>query len=128
MPASGLLVRHNGQLAFIASTLVRCIRYDVDVTRFPGTELGMALLGGRIVPVIALGHEGRALIVCEVDGETVAFSGLDPLKSGFFEGSEQLPIEANEPVIPLPVRDYVEQARARRPILPGAFEENPWKS
>jgi hypothetical protein len=128
MAASGLLVRNDGKLAFIPSALVRFIRYDVVVTPFPGTELGMALLGGRVVPVIAVGREGKALIVCEVDGETFAFSGLEPLKSGFFEGNEQQLIEANEAVPLLPIRDYIEQARVRRPVVRGAFEEDPWMS
>jgi len=128
MAASGLLVRHDGKLAFIAAGWVKYVRYDVVVTPFPGMPFGMALMGGRVVPVIALGQESKALIVCEVDGENIAFSGLEPLKSGFFEGDDQNPLEANEPVPALPIRDYIEQARFRRPVAPGAFEEDSWKS
>ena len=128
MAAAGLLVRLRGELAFIAAAWVRFVRYDVVVTPFPGTEFGMALIGGRVVPVIELGHDSRALVVCEVDGETVAFSGLEPLKSGFFDGSEQHPVEANEPIPPLPIRDYIERARVRRPVLRGALENDSCKS
>jgi len=128
MAASGLLVRHNGKLAFIAAGWVKFVRYDVVVTPFPGMQLGMALMGGRVVPVIALGQESKALIVCDVDGETVAFAGLEPLKSGFFDGDEQSPLEDNEPVPALPIRDYIEQARFRRPVTRAALEEDSWKS
>lgn len=83
MSAAGLLVQCGGQMAFIPAAVVRSVRYDVVVTQFPGTELGMVLLAGRIVPVISIGPSGRALVVCDIDGETVAFSGIEPIRSGF---------------------------------------------
>jgi hypothetical protein len=128
MAASGLLVRFEGRPAFIPSTMVRFIRYDVVVTQVPGTELGMALLGGRIVPVITLGPEGKALLVCEVDGEAVAFSGLEPIKSGFFEGNDHQPLDADGAIPLLPVRDYVERARVQRRYVRDVVEEDSWMS
>ena len=128
MSAAGLLVRNKGQLAFVPAALVRFIRYDVVVTPFPGTELGMALLGGRVVPVVSLGPGERALVVCDFDGETIAFSGLEPLRSGFFDGDEHGPIESSEIIPTLPVRDFVEKARLQRPTVTTNAEENSWMS
>ena len=114
MSAAGLLVRCNGQLAFIPANIVRFIGSDVVVTPFPGTELGMALLGGRVVPVVALGPKERAIIVCEIEGETIAFSGLEPLKSGFFDGDERGPIDSDKLIPMLPIQDYVRDVRVQR--------------
>ncbi len=128
MSAAGLLVRYRNELAFIASTIVRFIRYDVAVTRFPGTEFGMALLTGRIVPVIDLGQENKALVVCELDGEPIAFSGLEPIRSGFFEGDDQQPLEAGTVIPIFPIRDLIERARVRGSIASSAVEEDSWMS
>jgi folate-dependent phosphoribosylglycinamide formyltransferase PurN len=45
----------------------------------------MAVVGGQIVPVVALGSPTGALLVCEVDGETVGFSGLEVHRVGTHE-------------------------------------------
>lgn len=128
MAAAGLLVRRGGQTAFIPAAVVRFIRYDVVVTPFPGTELGMALLAGRIVPVISLGPSGRALVVCDVEGETIAFSGIEPLRSGFFEGDERGPVESSAIIPVLPIREYVDKARLQRPTILENTEEDTWMS
>ncbi len=128
MSAAGLLVRCKGQLAFIPASVVRFIGYDVVVTPFPGTELGMALLGGRVVPVVSLGPKQRAIVVCDVEGETVALAGLEPLKSGFFDGDEQGPIDSEKLIPTLPIHDYVEEARVQRQTWISNIKENSWLS
>jgi hypothetical protein len=128
MSVAGLLVRCQGQLAFIPAHVVRTVRYDVVVTPFPGTDLGMALLGGRVVPVVSLGPTERALVVCDIDGEVIAVSGLEPLKSGFFEGDEQGPIESDTVIPILPIHEYVEKSRGRRQTYASSFEEDSWLS
>jgi len=128
MAATGLLVRYRGKLSFIQSAVVRFIRYDVAVTRFPGTELGMALLTGRIIPVIWLGQDSKALVVCELDGESVAFSGLEPIRSGFFEGDERRPFESGEPISVFPIRDLIEKAHVHRAGIRATVEEDSWMS
>jgi hypothetical protein len=128
MPASGLLVRCRGELAFIPAPQVRFIRYDVFITPFPGTELGMALLDGRVVPVISLGPRVRALVVCDIDGETIAISGLEPMRSGFFEGDEQGPIEAGMLIPTLPIKNCLDLSRNQKPTQFSRFEEDPWLS
>jgi hypothetical protein len=128
MSASGLLVRCNGELAFIPASQVSYIRYDVVVTPFPGREVGMALLDGRVVPVISLGPLIRALVVCDVDGETIAVSGLEPMRSGFFEGDEQGPIEDGKHIPTLPIKNCLELSRNQKPTPYSRFEEDPWLS
>jgi hypothetical protein len=128
MSVAGLLVRCKGQLAFIPANIVRTVRYDVVETKFPGTDLSMALLGGRVVPVLSLGSKGRALVVCDIDGEAIAVSGLEPLKSGFFEGDEQGPIESDRLVPILPIHEYVEKSRGQRQTYASSFEEDSWLS
>jgi hypothetical protein len=128
MSASGLLVRCNGELAFIPAPQVRFIRYDVVVTPFPGREVGMALLDGRVVPVISLGPQVRALVVCDIDGETIAVSGLEPMRSGFFEGDEQGPIEDGRLVPTVPLKHRLELSRNQKPTQYSRSEEEPWLS
>lgn len=89
MSVAGLLVHNSGALGFIPAAIIRTIRHDIVVTRLPNSELGMALVLGRVVPVISLGDEGRTLIICEVDGELFAISGLEPIESGIFDGDER---------------------------------------
>lgn len=128
MSVAGLLVRCKGKLAFIPANVVRYVRYDVVVTPFPGTDLSMALLGGRVVPVVSLGPKERALVVCDIDGETIAVSGLEPLKSGFFDGDEQGPIESDTVIPMLPIHEYVEKSRGHRQTYASSFEEDSWSS
>lgn len=128
MSVAGLLVRCRGQLAFIPANVARYVRYDVVVTPFPGTDLSMALLAGRVVPVISLGPNQRALVVCDIEGETIAVSGLEPLKSGIFEGDEQGPIESDTVVPILPIHEYVEKSRGQRQTYTSSFEEDSWLS
>jgi hypothetical protein len=126
MSVAGLLVRCKGQLAFIPANVVRYVRYDVVVSPFPGTALSMALLGGRVVPVVSLGPKERALVVCDIDGEVIAVSGLEPLKSGFFDGDAQGPIESDSVIPILPIHEYVEKFRGQRQTYASRFEEDSW--
>lgn len=109
MAAVGLLVRSHGALGFIPASVVRAIRYDVVITPFPGAELGMALVAGRVMPVLLLGSEGRALIVCDFEGELVGISGLEPVQSGFLEGDENGAISAGELVPTLNIQEHLER-------------------
>jgi hypothetical protein len=95
----GLLVSLGGLRHFIpASAAVQVLARPV-VSRVPGTEIGITLCAGRVTPVSELGADRRELLVCELDSESVAFSGLSVIEAGFFEasgagvrvGSEQIP-------------------------------------
>jgi hypothetical protein len=111
---AGVLVRKRGTLGLIPASLVRAIRYDCVVTPYPGAELGMTLFAGRVIPVLNLGDEGRALIVCDIDGELVGVSGLEPLQSGFLEGDENGAVHDHVPVPILNIQEQLEHWRVRR--------------
>lgn len=121
MALAGLLVQRAGALAFIPASLVRAIRYDCAVTPYPGTELGMTLFAGRVIPVLHLGDESRALIVCDIDGELVGVSGLEPMQSGFFDGDEAGAVHDHVRVPFLHIQEHLEQWRA-----PRRAQEDPW--
>ena len=57
------------------------------LSRVPNSDLSMALVAGRVVSVIELAGSSGALLVCEHEGEPVAFSGLVIEQVGLFEVS-----------------------------------------
>jgi hypothetical protein len=48
----------------------------------------MALVGGDVVAVIALGEPSGELLLCEFQGQAVALSGLSADRVGFWPASE----------------------------------------
>jgi hypothetical protein len=84
-PVSGLVVRVGGQLFFVPSSLARKVVHRTAVSRVPGTQLGMALVGGQVVSVIELGHRHDQLLLCEPGGEPVAFAGVEAIAAGWFD-------------------------------------------
>jgi len=48
----------------------------------------MALVGGEVVAVLELGQPSGLLVLCELDGQTLALSGLEPERVGFWPESE----------------------------------------
>ncbi len=91
MPArrAGLVLRGKQGLLFIAAQVAKGLVPRQEVSRIPGTELGMALVGGEVVPVLSLGENEDVLVLCDVEGELIAFSGLVPQAAGFFEPTDQ---------------------------------------
>jgi hypothetical protein len=114
MAAAGLLVRSRGELAFLPASIIRAIRHDVVVTPYPNSELGMALVAGRVMPVLSMGDDGRALIVCDVEGELIGISGLEPIQSGFLDGDERGPVQDGVLIPTLRILEHLEQWRAHR--------------
>ena len=80
----GLLVRRRGSRAFVNAELARQIVSEPRISRVPGTALGMALVGGRVIGVLELGASTGALLVCELGGQIVACAGLQLERAGFF--------------------------------------------
>jgi hypothetical protein len=85
---AGLVVRGDDGLYFIPATVAKALVATPEVSPVPGAGLGMALVSGEVVAVVPLGDAASALVLCDVDGELVAFSGLSPEASGFFEATE----------------------------------------
>jgi hypothetical protein len=48
----------------------------------------MALVGGEVVAVLALGEPSSELLLCEFEGQAVALSGLSADRVGFWPASE----------------------------------------
>ena len=82
---AGILVRAGGELGFVPVEVARQIVPLPTVSPVASAPLQMAVVGGRILPVVALGSPTGALLVCEVDGETVGFSGLDVDRVGVYD-------------------------------------------
>lgn len=78
-------MRGTEGLRFIPAEVARHVVSEPEISDVPGTGLGMALVGGEVLPVVPLGASTGAVVVCEVHGERIAFSGLSPEAAGFFE-------------------------------------------
>jgi hypothetical protein len=48
----------------------------------------MALVGGEVVAVVELGEPSGMLVVCELDGQALALSGLFAEQVGVWPGTE----------------------------------------
>jgi hypothetical protein len=121
MAAAGLMVRNRGVFEFIPAALVRAVRYDFVVTPYPGTELGMTLFAGRVIPVLSYGDDGHALIVCDIEGEIVGLTGLEPIQSGLLEGDDRSAVYEGVRVPHLNVREQLDRSRPQR-----RMQEEPW--
>jgi hypothetical protein len=86
---AGLLVRAGGELGFVPAATARAVVRLPPVSPVASTPLGMALVNGRVVPVVALGSPTGVLVVCELDDEPVGFSGLEVSEVGVFPANER---------------------------------------
>ncbi len=84
----GILVRAGGELGFVPADIARQVVPLPTLSPVAATPLQMAVVGGHVVPVVALGSPTRALLVCELDGEAIAFSGLEVERAGEFEAAD----------------------------------------
>lgn len=84
----GILVRAGGELGFVPADVARQVVPLPTLSPVATTPLQMAVVGGRVVPVVALGSPTRALLVCEIDGESVGFSGLEVERAGAFDAAD----------------------------------------
>lgn len=75
----------------------------------------MALIGGEVVAVLALGEASGELLFCEFDGQAVALSGLCAERVGFWPASDS-GVTVDGVVVPaLDLRQALEQFRGDRP-------------
>jgi hypothetical protein len=84
---AGVVVEHEAGRRFISAEFVQRIVRPVAISAVPGTRLGLTFFQGRVISVLALGNAQDELLVCDVQGELVALSGLRVLASGFFEAA-----------------------------------------
>jgi hypothetical protein len=81
----GVIVARRGELLFLGSDMAERIVERPVISRVPGTDIGMALVLGRVTSVVELGEGGGELLLCNVGGESIALSGLSVVGAGFYE-------------------------------------------
>ncbi len=85
---AGILLRAGGELGFVPANVARQVVPLPTLSSVANTPLAMAIVGGQVVPVVALGTARSALVLCDIDGEIVGFSGLEVDRVGLFEAAE----------------------------------------
>lgn len=84
---AGLLVRRGAELSFLPASVARWLMPLPRLTRVPWDSAQMALVGGEVVAVLPLAEPGSELLLCELDGQAVALSGLSAERVGFWPAS-----------------------------------------
>jgi hypothetical protein len=87
-PRAGILLRAGASLHFVPASVALRVAPRPRVTAVPGAPvdlLGIALQGGVIVPVIAIGPDREEMLVCQHAGELVGLVGARVVRSGSFE-------------------------------------------
>jgi hypothetical protein len=87
-PCAGLLVRRGGERLFLSARIARHLVLVPRLTRIPWDSAQMALVGGEVLAVVELGEPSGVLVVCELDGQALALSGLFAEKVGVWPGTE----------------------------------------
>ena len=87
-PRAGLLVRRGGERLFLSASVARHLVPLPRLTKIPWDSAQMALVGGEVVAVVELGEPSGMLVVCELDGQALALSGLFAEKVGVWPESE----------------------------------------
>ena len=90
---AGLLVRAGGELGFLPAALAKSVVQLPPVSPVASTPLSMALVNGRVVPVVALGSPTGVLVLCELDDEAIGFSGLEVSSVGAFETAVAITVQ-----------------------------------
>lgn len=85
---AGLLVRRTGQWSFLSARVVKSLVPLPRLTKLPWDSLQMALIGGEVVAVLELGEPSGVLVLCDVDGQALALSGLSAERAGFWPEHE----------------------------------------
>lgn len=82
---AGVLVRVDRELHFLPATVAtRLVRRPV-VTNVPGSALGMTLVDGHVIPVVDVTPAASDLLLCDVEGDVVALSGVEVVDAGAFD-------------------------------------------
>jgi len=85
---AGVLLLVDGEPRFLAASAVLRVAAMPPVTRVPGAPpelLGIALDGGAILPVLALGPALREMVVCQHEGELLGIVGAAVVRTGLFD-------------------------------------------
>ncbi|HYP75573.1 MAG TPA: hypothetical protein VER12_06460 [Polyangiaceae bacterium] len=112
---AGLLLRRDGELAFLPASVARWLLPLPRLTKLPWDSAQMALVGGEVVAVLALAEPSAELLLCELDGQAVAISGLSAERVGFWPASGS-GISVDGVLVPaLDLSEALERFRSDRP-------------
>ena len=120
-PTGGVVFRVGEARYFLPAAVACKVLPMPDVARVPGapTDLvGVALVDGETVPVVAIGEldrrgsrrppatsrpraDNRPMLVCIVMGERVGLVGLEILATGFFATAEPAGVMHGDVAVPL---------------------------
>ena len=87
-PRAGIVLRAGAALHFVPASVALRVAPPPRVTAVPGAPadlLGIALQGGVIVPVVAIGPDREEMLVCQHAGELLGLVGARVVRSGSFE-------------------------------------------
>jgi hypothetical protein len=121
---AGLLVRRGGrtsrsatggELAFVPASIARWLLPLPRLTKIPFDSAQIALVGGEVVAVLALGEPSGELLLCELeDGQAVALSGLSAERVGFWPESDS-GVDVDGMIVPtLDLSDALNRFRSDR--------------
>jgi hypothetical protein len=85
---AGILLRAGTSLHFVPASVALRVATAPRVTAVPGAPrdlLGIALQGGVVVAVIAIGPDRGEMLVCQHAGELVGLVGARVVRSGSFD-------------------------------------------
>ncbi len=111
--------RRAATRAFLSARIAQRVVRGATISSVPNSHLGMALIGGSVIPVVALGATTSEIVVCELwesltpgvepepakgATETIGVSGVTVLSSGAFKRLDGASVEfRGEPVEALDV-------------------------
>lgn len=84
---AGIVLGLRGEDHFLPALLVHSVQSRPRLSSVPGSGLGMAWVGGKVIPVARVGVEGSHMVVCLASGETVGLAGVEVKEAGFFPPS-----------------------------------------
>ncbi len=103
---AGIVLRAGTALHFVPASVALRVAPAPRVTAVPGAPsdlLGIALQGGVIVPVVAIGPDREEMLVCQHAGELVGLVGARVVRSGSFEiapeGSDAVVFEGERALV-----------------------------
>jgi hypothetical protein len=85
---AGIVVRAGVEHGFVPAAVAKSLVRSPITSAVASTPLQMALVEGQVVPVVAVGSPTGELVLCEIEGELIGFSGLEVERAGTFEAAE----------------------------------------
>lgn len=95
----GVVFRVGAELFFLPATVAMRVVPVPRIGRVPGGPpelVGLSLVDGEMIPVVAVGASRSAMLVVSYLGERVGLVGVDLVASGRFEAVHDHAIHAGE--------------------------------